>query len=92
MARPLKEGGGGLGCASKEKRIFSFLFVAVEKLNIFCLRRATCRNIDISVLCLAVGRETHSIYRILEIFALKYGSFSPKIVEKKNVKIRFRLF
>ena len=30
----------------------------------------TCRNIDICVLC----------YRFLEIFAYKYGSFSPKIV------------
>ena len=51
----------------KKKKIlkcFIFLFVAVEKLNIFCLRR------HIQIL----------------------NSFSKKIVEKKIVKIRFRLF
>ena len=48
----------------------------------------TYPNINISVLvyCVKLSDGKLTVFnRFLEIFTLKYGSFSPKIVEKKNV-------
>ena len=56
---------GVRGCPLRKTTFRMFFFVAIEKLNIFCLRR----------------HIRHIFNRFLEIFAKKYGSYSPKILE-----------
>ena len=56
----------------------------------YILFKTTYPNINISVLCYR-SANTQSLTDFLKyIFAEKYGYFSPKIGEKKIVKIRFR--
>ena len=80
MVRPLRGGGrgGGKGPTTKEKGTFikTFFFICSCGKIKYTLLKTTCRNINISVL-----KCTHSMYKFLKTFALKYGSFSPKIVE-----------
>ena len=85
MDSPLKGGGGSKGLSTKEKiTFFSVFFVAVENQIIFF--KTTYTNIDVRVFVYCVLVVLVVFNRFLEIFAYKYGSFSPKIVEKKICK------
>ena len=92
MAVP-QRGMGLKGCATKKKGTFIFLkFVAVEKLDIFWLRRQKI-NISVNLFKLCCRSANSQFFKGFLIYLPNHMTLLGQTFrERKNVKIRFRLF